>query len=71
MPTQEYQRSTGKRLTYSIEYDQGEYFIHRAGEMKKSFPDAAISGIAPSEAKPDLMLKMAIADIEALNGMEE
>lgn len=71
MPVYEYQRRTGKRLTYSIEYDHGEYFIHRDGQMKKSFPDALASAIAPGEAKPDLMLRMAIADIESLNGMDE
>lgn len=71
MPVYEYTRRTGQRLTYKIEYDQGEYFIHRNGLMKKSFPDAMASGMAPHEATPDLMLRMAIADIEALNGMDE
>ncbi|HJV81156.1 hypothetical protein [Noviherbaspirillum sp.] len=71
MPVYEYTRRAGKQYTYTIEYDQGEYFIHRDGQMKKSFPDAMASGMAPHEATPDLMLRMAIADIEALNGMEE
>ncbi|MBS0307469.1 MAG: hypothetical protein JSS58_00730 [Proteobacteria bacterium] len=71
MPVSEYIRRTGKRLTYTIEYDRGEYFIHRDGAMKKSFPDAMTSGISPKEATPDLMLKLAIGDIETLNGMEE
>lgn len=71
MPVYEYTRRTGRRYTYTIEYDQGEYFIRRDDEMKKAFPDAMAAGMAPHEASPDLMLRMAIADIEALNGMEE
>jgi hypothetical protein len=54
-----------------ISYDDGEYFIERDGKMIKSAPDAAALGIAPHEAKAELMLKMAKADIESLNGMEE
>lgn len=71
MPVSEYTRRTGQHLTYTIEYDQGEYFIHRQGVLKKSFPDALAAGMAPHEATADLMLRMAIADIEALNGMDE
>lgn len=71
MPVYEYTRRGGQRLTYTIEYDQGEYFIHRDGQMKKAFPDALAAGMAPHEATADLMLRMAIADIEALNGLEE
>jgi hypothetical protein len=71
MPVYEHRRNSGKRLTYSIEYDQGEYFIHRDGHLKKAFPDAIVSAIDPDEATPALMLRMAIADIETLNGMDE
>ena len=71
MSMQEYRRSKGQCLLYTIEYDQGEYFIQRDGEMKKSIPDAIVLGIAPHEATPELMLGTAIADIEALNGMDE
>lgn len=71
MPVQEYTRRTGQRLTYTIEYDRGEYFIHRDGRMKKSCPDAMATGISPHEATPELMLKLAVGDIEALNGMDE
>jgi|GEM_PF-1193381 len=71
MPVEEYTRSHGKRLTYTISYDDGEYFIERDGELVKSMPDAMALGIAPQEAKAPLMLRMAIADIEALLGMEE
>jgi len=71
MPVEEYTRSHGKRLTYTISYDDGEYFIERDGELLKSMPDAVALGIAPHEAKAPLMLRMAIADIEALLGMEE
>ena len=71
MATHEYTRPTGQQLTYTISYDQAEYFITRDGEMKKSVPDAIVAGIAPDEAKASLMLRMAIADIESLNGMEE
>lgn len=71
MPTQEYRRSHGQCLLYSIDYDQGEYFIQRDAQMKKSVPDALIASIAPHEATPELMLRMAIADIESLIGMEE
>lgn len=71
MATTDYTRRTGKRYTYQIEYDKGEYFIHRDGVLKKSFPDAVASGIANGEDTPDLMLKLAIGDIEVLNGMEE
>lgn len=71
MPVYEYTRRGGQRLTYTIEYDQGEYFIHRDGQMKRAFPDALAAGIAPHEATADLMLRMAIGDIEALHGMDE
>jgi hypothetical protein len=71
MPAVEYTRSTGKRLTYLIAYDHGEYFIERNGQLKKSVPDAFTTGIAAEEAKPELMLRCAIADIEALLGMDE
>jgi hypothetical protein len=71
MPVYEYTRRTGQGLTYTIEYDQGEYFIQRDGRMKKAVPDAMASAMDPHEAKPELMLRMAIADIESLNGMEE
>jgi hypothetical protein len=71
MPVQEYTRTGGKRLTYTIEYDHGEYFIQRDGQMKKSVPDVIVFGVAPSEAKAELMLRMAIADIETLTGMDE
>ena len=71
MPVREYTRTGGKRLTYTIVYDQGEYFIQRDGQMKKSVPDAMSTGIAPHEATPSLMLRLAIGDIEALNGMDE
>lgn len=71
MPAIEYARTSGRHLTYTISYDDGEYFIERDGQMKKSAPDAAVLGIAPHEAKAELMLKMAKADIESLNGMEE
>lgn len=72
MPMQEYRRSKGQRLLYTIEYDQAKYFIERNGEMKKAMPDAVVGGgIMPGEATPDLMLRTAIADIETLHGMEE
>ena len=71
MPTQEYERTGGQRFKYEINYDRGEYFIRRNGEMKKAVPDAMALGMAPTEATPDMMLRMAIGDIEALNGMEE
>lgn len=71
MPMQEYRRSKGQRLLYTIEYDQAKYFIEREGEMKKAVPDAIVSGILPGEANPDLMLRTAIADIETLYGMDE
>jgi hypothetical protein len=71
MPVYEHTRSSGKRLNYRIEYDDGEYFIERDGQLKKAVPDPLMIGIVPSEAKKELMLKMAIADIETLTGMEE
>lgn len=71
MPAQEYRRSKGQCLLYSVEYDQGEYFIQRDGEMKKAVPDAIVASVAPNEANPELMLRMAIADIESLIGMDE
>jgi hypothetical protein len=71
MPAITYTRSTGQRLTYTISYDDGEYFIERDGQLKKSAPDALVLGIAPHEARAELMLGMAKADIESLNGMEE
>lgn len=71
MPILEYTRSHGQRLTYTIAYDHGEYFIQRDNQLKKAVPDALAIGIASQEAKPSLMLRMAIADIEALLGMEE
>jgi hypothetical protein len=71
MPVYQHRRSAGQELTYDIEYDHGEYFISRDGVLKKSVPDALVAGVVPSEAKPELMRRMAIADIEALIGMEE
>ena len=71
MLVHEYTRRKGQGLTYIIVYDQGEYFIQRYGLMKKSVPDAHVATITPYEARPDLMLRMAIADIEALRGMDE
>jgi hypothetical protein len=71
MPMQEYRRSKGQRLLYTIEYDQAKYFIERDGLMKRAVPDAIVSGIMPGEASPDLMLRTAIADIETLYGMDE
>jgi hypothetical protein len=71
VPVYEHTRSSGKRLTYTIEYDDGEYFIERDGVLKKAVPDPLMIGIVPSEAKADLMLRMAIGDIETLYGMEE
>lgn len=71
MPVLEYTRCKGKRLTYTVTYDDGEYFIEQGGKMKKSVPDALAIGVAPHEAKASLMLRMAIADIEALLGMDE
>lgn len=71
MPLHQYTRRTGHRYTYTIEYDQGEYFIFRDGRIMKSVPDAMATGISPREATPDLMLRLAIGDIEALNGMDE
>lgn len=71
MPFHQHRRNVGKGLLYDIEYDWGEYFITRDGEMKKAVPDAIVAGVVPSEATPELMRRMAIADIEALIGMEE
>jgi len=71
MPILEYTRSHGKCLTYTIAYDEGKYFIQQDNRLKKAVPDALAIGIAPNEAKAPLMLRMAIADIEALLGMEE
>ncbi len=71
MAIHEYTRSTGRRLAYTIEYVRNGYNVTRNGEMKKSIPDAIVIGVAPADAKASLMLRMAIADIEALNGMEE
>ncbi|PWF39445.1 hypothetical protein [Massilia glaciei] len=71
MPSTEHVGSHGKRLRYNISYDDDEYFIERDGVMKKSVPDAIVAGVAPSEASAELMLRMAIVDIEALLGMEE
>lgn len=71
MPVAQHRRDQGQQLLYTIDYDQGEYFIERDGVMKKSVPDAIVAGVAPSEASAELMLRMAIADIEALIGMDE
>lgn len=71
MLTQTYTRTKGQCLTYEIIYDQAEYFITRDGILKKTMPDALIAGIAADEARADLMLSMAIADIEFLIGMDE
>lgn len=71
MPVEEYTRRTGQRLTYVIQYDQGEYFIRRDGVIKKAVPDVMVTGISPKMATPALMLKLAIGDIESLNGMDE
>lgn len=71
MPVAQHRRDQGQQLLYTIDYDQGEYFIERDGVMKKSVPDAFVAGVAPSEASAELMLRMAIADIDALIGMDE
>ncbi len=71
MASELYTRLGGQRLTYLIAYDQGEYFIERDGVLKKAVPDALATGIAPDEATPALMRRLAIGDIESLNGMEE
>src|SRR3990167_3292639 len=71
MPALEYTRTKGQRQTYTITYDDGEYFIQRDGKMLKSVPDVMVEGVDPHEAKAKLMLRMAIADIEDLLGMEE
>jgi hypothetical protein len=71
MPAHEYTRSTGQKFSYTIAYDQGEYFIKRDGQMKRSVPDAEVVGLSRDEAKSSLMLRMAISDIELLNGMDE
>jgi len=67
----QYARTTGKRLTYKISYNPGEYSIARDGYLKKSVPDAIVANVAPGKAKASLMLRMAIADIESLSGMNE
>ncbi|NMM26730.1 MAG: hypothetical protein HHJ12_05420 [Glaciimonas sp.] len=71
MLVHEYTRHSGQRLTYTIVYGEGEYFIQRDGQLKKSVPDALVASVSPGEATPQLMLRMAIADIEVLIGMEE
>lgn len=71
VPRYEHTRSRGQRLTYTIEYTDGEYFIERNGQLKRSVPDPLMLGVAPSEAKADLMLRLAIGDIETLYGMDE
>ncbi|MDB5762352.1 MAG: hypothetical protein JWQ21_1347 [Herminiimonas sp.] len=71
MPVIEYTRTKGRRLTYTIAYDDGEYFIERDGQLKKSVPDPMTATVSPHEATALLMLRMAIADIEALIGMDE
>jgi hypothetical protein len=71
MPVSDHRRSQGQQLLYTIEYAQGEYYIERDGVMKKAVPDAIVAGVAPSEASPELMLRMAVADIELLTGMDE
>ncbi|WP_426107498.1 hypothetical protein [Massilia sp. TSP1-1-2] len=71
MPSSQHRRNAGQQLLYSIAYDQGEYFITRDGVLKKSVPDAMVAGIVLAEATPELMLRTAIADIEALIGMDE
>ena len=71
MPECEYTRTAGQRLTYTIEYNDGEYFIRRDGQLKKAMRDPLMVGMNPHEAHADLMLRMAKADIESLNGMDE
>lgn len=71
MAMHEYTRSNGQGFVYTISYDQGEYFISRDGQLKKSVPDALVAGVTADEAKASLMLRMAIADIELLSGMDE
>lgn len=71
MPKTDYTRTKGQQLTYSIEYNDGEYYIHRDGRLLKSVPDAIVAGVLPAEAGADFMLRTAIADIELLTGMEE
>lgn len=71
MQMTEYTRRTGKRYTYQVEYEKGQYFIRRDGMLKKSFQDPHAHGIALGEDTPEVMFKLAVGDIETLNGMEE
>lgn len=71
MPRTDYTRTRGQQYTYSIEYDDGQYFIHRDGRLMKSVPDAIVAGVLPSEAGAEFMLRTAMSDIELLEGMEE
>lgn len=71
MPVAQHRRTEGQQLLYTITYDDGEYFIQRDGVMKKSVPDAIVAGVLPAEAGAALMLRMAVADIDALIGMDE
>lgn len=66
-----YTRSTGQKLAYRITYNPGEYYIACDGKLKKSIPDAVEVGLSRDEAKASRMLRMAIADIESLTGMDE
>lgn len=71
MPVYQHTRTKGQGLTYTIEYGDDEYFIERGGQLIKAVPDAVAMGVTPHEARADLMLRTAIADIENLAGMEE
>jgi hypothetical protein len=71
VPVYEHTRSKGQRLTYRIEYTDGEYFIERDGELKRAVQDPMMLGVAPGEAKAELMLRLAIGDIETLYSMDE
>jgi hypothetical protein len=71
MLVEHYTRTSGRCLTYDITYDAGEYFIERDGVLKKRVDNPAVATVATAEATPELMRQMAIADIEALIGMDE
>lgn len=71
MHVQQYTRTRGRHLTYTIRYDNGKYLIERDGLLKKSVPDVISQGMDPHEAKAEFMLRTAISDIEALIGMDE
>jgi hypothetical protein len=72
MKTAFHTRSTGKQLSYRIEYDGAGYKIFlRERFLKLGVATSAVKAPKWSEVREEANLKQAMEDIEQLRGMPE